>query len=180
MLIEQSAISDVYVIKPNVLSDPRGSFIKLFHEETFKIKGLQYSYKESYYSLSAKDVIRGMHLQIPPYEYAKLVYVTNGEILDVILDLRKTSKTFKKFISIDLSDENRFAVYVPEGCAHGFGVLSDNATVVYMQTSVYSPVHDTGIRWDSFGMDWGIDNPIVSLRDKNLILLEDFITPFEK
>ncbi|MEI8631931.1 dTDP-4-dehydrorhamnose 3,5-epimerase [Vibrio sp. PP-XX7] len=95
-----------------------------------------------------------MHFQIPPYDHAKLVYVTDGEILDVAVDIRKNSLTFGQYFSTVLSNENAKSLYIAKGFAHGFLTLSESATVVYMTTTVHAPKYDRGIRWDSFGFDW--------------------------
>lgn len=119
-----------------------------------------------------------MHFQVPPYENTKIVYAVSGKIMDVVLDIRKSSPAFGKYISVELSGETARAVYVPSGCAHGFLSLTDNAIVVYMQTSVYSAEHDKGILWNSFGMDWGVKDPVLSPRDHTFPTFEMFDTPF--
>ena len=106
-----------------------------------------------------------MHFQLPPYEHAKLVYVTDGEILDVTIDIRKESSTFGRYFSTILSSSNAKSLYMSKGFAHGFLTLSESATVVYQTTTVHSPEHDAGIRFDSFGFDWPVKNPLLSVRD---------------
>lgn len=118
-----------------------------------------------------------MHFQAPPQDHEKLVYVTSGEILDVILDLRKQSAGYGRFITLRLSEYGS-SVFIPKGCAHGFLALSDSATVVYNVTTVYDPKADQGIRWDSFGFDWPVTTPILSARDKGFIGFEQFQSPF--
>lgn len=171
-------LPDVYVIEPFTFADERGEFRKIYHEADFRKHGIAVQFEESFYTVSGKNVIRGMHFQVPPHAYGKLVYVTEGAILDVILDLRKNSPAYGKSISIPLSSENARQVYIPQGLAHGFAVRSDRATVTYLQTVVHSPDHDRGVRWDSFGMDWGIGNPILSERDRNFPALKDYDSPF--
>jgi dTDP-4-dehydrorhamnose 3,5-epimerase len=178
MNIINTSLDGVYLIEPDIFEDQRGFFIKTFHAEIFKEKKLSCDFQESFYSISKKNVLRGMHFQVPPYEHAKLVYVTSGGILDVVLDIRKKSATYGKFIAVNLSAKNRKYIYIPKGCAHGFLSLEDGSIVIYLQTTVYSQKHDTGIRWDSFGMDWGINNPIVSERDKTFPNFMDFKSPF--
>ena len=178
MIFIDTKIKDVYIIEQNVFKDARGSFVKTFQESEFKKRGLECSFKESYYTKSKEDVIRGMHFQTPPEDHAKLVTVIQGTIVDVILDLRRSSLTYKKYITVELSRENRKSIYIPKGCAHGFGVLSDTATAYYMVTSEHSPIHDNGIRYDSFGYDWIIKNPIVSDRDNRFDSLDEFESPF--
>jgi len=107
-----------------------------------------------------------------------MVYVIQGKILDVVLDIRKDSPTYKKCFSIILSDENKNIIHMPKGIAHAFAVLSDSATVLYFTSKGFSPNHDSGIRWDSVGFDWGIKEPIISDKDKQLQTLEKFRSPF--
>lgn len=159
-------------------TDVRGSFTKAFHEGSLREKGIDFSLRESYFSLSGRDVIRGMHFQTPPHQHAKIVFCPVGEILDVVLDLRASSPTYGQHFSQVLSAENHLALYIPEGCAHGFRALTEGAMTFYLVSSVYSPAHDTGIRWDSFGFDWGVDAPLMSDRDKGFMGLAEFHSPF--
>jgi dTDP-4-dehydrorhamnose 3,5-epimerase len=175
----ETKIEGLYLIKPNILGDARGKFIKTFHLDTFKEKGLSGDFQESFYSTSQKNVLRGMHFQTPPYDHEKLVYVPCGSILDVVLDLRKNSPTYGKSVSQHLNSENGHLFYIPKGCAHGFLSLEDNTYVTYMQTSMYAPNNDEGVHYASFGFDWGVANPIVSERDQAFVSLADFDTPFQ-
>ncbi len=177
MKFENLGIEGCYLVKNFVAHDKRGTFVKTFHEEDFRSEGLQTEFKESYYSLSKKNVIRGMHFQTPPHEHDKLVYVTHGEILDVVLDIRKASKTFGQFISVHLTALSD-SIYIPKGCAHGFLTLSSEATVVYNVSTVYNPLADAGILWSSFGFDWQVKEPIVSDRDNSFESFEVFNSPF--
>ena len=181
MKFTKTKLQDVYIIAPDVYEDDRGIFIKSFNKSIFNEADIELEFKESFYSISRKNVIRGMHFQLPPYDYAKLVYVTDGVIIDVVLDIRKDSPTYAQYVSIELSNlskKNGRQIYVPQGFAHGFAVISDRATVTYLQTAIHSPEHDSGIRWDSFGMNWNIDNPIMSERDLNFPKLSEFDSPF--
>ncbi len=145
--------------------DARGAFIKTFHDGLFKEHNINFELKESYYSFSKKGVIRGMHFQLPPHDHAKIVFCPLGAILDVIIDLRKDSLTFGKYFSIELSEQNNLAYYIPKGFAHGFQAMTENAMTFYLVSSEYSKEHDTGIRYDSFGFNWEESNPIISERD---------------
>ena len=174
----ETALKDVYIVEQNVFKDDRGAFVNTFQESEFKNRGLDCDFKESYYTKSREDVIRGMHFQTPSQDHAKLVTVIQGTILDVILDLRKNSPTYKQHIAVELSRENRKSIYIPKGCAHGFGVLSDMAIAYYMVTTEHSPANDTGIRYDSFGHDWIIKSPIISDRDSGFCTLDEFESPF--
>lgn len=177
MNIENLGIEGCYLIQNFVAHDNRGCFVKTFHEENFRNEKLQTEFRESYYSLSKKNVIRGMHFQIPPYEHDKLVYVTQGEILDVVLDIRKASATYGKYISVKLNAFN-YSIYIPKGCAHGFLTISEEATVVYNVSTVYNPSADGGILWNSFEFDWLNNNSIISERDKSFQSFKEFNSPF--
>lgn len=178
MEFNKTDIEGLYLIKPRILEDERGKFIKTFHLDTLKEHGLKGDFKEGYYSTSQKDVLRGMHFQTPPHEHEKLVYVPSGAILDVVLDIRKNSPTYGKCVSQNLNADNGYIFYIPKGCAHGFLSLEDNTNVTYMQTTMYAPNNDGGINCHSFGFDWGIKNPIVSDRDLSFDAFSDFSTPF--
>jgi dTDP-4-dehydrorhamnose 3,5-epimerase len=171
----QTSIGGVYMLNSPRLRDDRGFFRKPFSRELFKSLKLEYNFAEFFYSLSNKNVIRGMHFQKAPMECTKLVSVIAGTILDVCLDLRKSSKTFAAVFACELSEENEKSLYVPEGIAHGFAALSENAVVHYAQSASFSKGHDAGIRYDSFGFDWPIKTPVVSEKDLRLPLFEDYI-----
>lgn len=165
MEIENTYIEGLKLIHLKEFKDVRGGFIKVFNEEFFKANSLKTDFKESYYSISHKDVIRGMHFQIPPAGHTKLVYVNQGSIKDVILDIRKESATYGQFLKVTIDCNKPSLVYIPEGCAHGFMSLEDNTMVTYLQTSIYNQVCDKGIKYNSFGVEWGVKNPIMSTRD---------------
>lgn len=174
----ETKLKDVFIIEQSFFKDERGSFVKTFQESEFLKRGLEYDFKENYYTRSKEDVIRGMHFQNPPHDHAKLVTVIQGTIIDVILDLRKKSATYGEYISVELSRENRKSIYIPKGCAHGFGVFSDTATAYYMVTSEHAQSSDMGIDYNSFGYEWIIKNPIMSNRDKDFIHFSDFESEF--
>lgn len=172
-------LNGVFIIEHDVHKDSRGAFVKTFHKEEFSKMGLEWDFRESYYTRSKEDVIRGMHFQVPPYDHAKLVTIIHGTVVDVILDLRTSSPTVGRHIAVELSRENRKSIYIPRGCAHGFSVLSESAIVYYMVTSEYAPDYDRGIRFDSFGYDWKVGQPIVSERDLQFPPLGEFKDFFE-
>ncbi|MFA6587796.1 MAG: dTDP-4-dehydrorhamnose 3,5-epimerase [Patescibacteria group bacterium] len=178
MKIIQTQLNEVYIIEADAFPDDRGIFVKIYNQEIFNEHKLNFQPKETYYSFSKKNVIRGMHFQTPPADHTKLVYVTQGKILDVILDIRVGSPNYGKYITIELSAENHKAIYIPSGFAHGFLSLQENSCVIYSQTAVYSPENDNGININSFGMQWGIENPIVSKRDQNFQNFKDFKSSF--
>lgn len=166
MEIISTSVNGVYEIHCKMLQDQRGVFVKTFHAGTFSSHGLETEFKESFYSVSKKNVLRGMHFQLSPYDHAKLVYVIDGEILDVALDIKKESKCFGQFFSTLLTSTNAKGLYMDKGFAHGFLTLTETATVVYHTTTVHAPDYDRGVRWDSFGFDWGTNKIILSQRDK--------------
>lgn len=179
MKFEKTDLSGVFIIEHDVHKDARGAFVKTFHKEEFSKMGLECDFRESYYTRSKEDVIRGMHFQVPPHDHAKLVTIIHGTVADVILDLRRSSPTRGHHIAVELSRENRKSIYIPRGCAHGFSVLGESAIVYYMATSEHAPTHDKGVRFDSFGYDWKVGQPIVSERDMKFPTLEDFTEYFE-
>lgn len=180
MKLLKTALNGVFIIENFCSSDERGSFVKTFHNEFFELNGLCSSFKESYFSVSKKNVIRGMHFQLPHDEHEKLVYVIKGEVTDVVLDLRKNSKTFGEAISIVLNDKNNRSIYIPKGLAHGFKSIEENTIMVYNVSTVYNKETDYGVRFNSFGYNWEIANPIVSERDMSLVTFEKFceVNPF--
>jgi dTDP-4-dehydrorhamnose 3,5-epimerase len=165
----QSKISGCFIIEPEIKKDNRGLFVKIFNESLFKKNGINVSFKESFYSISHKNCLRGMHYQKSPHQIAKLIHATDGEVLDVFLDIRKNSPTYGQFDYCVISQENAKMIFLPEGIAHGFLTLSEKATVCYLQSREYDQESDAGILWNSFGMDWKISDPIISDRDKNFI-----------
>lgn len=172
-------LNGLKIVKINQFCDERGVFHKFFSKNDFKNLGLDSDFKEAYYSINKKNVLRGMHFQIPPAEHTKLVYVTNSKILDVCLDIRAKSATFGKYFSIELSGLIAKAIYIPVGFAHGFLALENNSCIHYLQSTCYDAKCDTGIKFDSFGFNWGDSKKIISKRDKNHINFSDFISPFK-
>lgn len=166
------------ILKTRVFEDKRGVFKKIFSADEFTLLGLATSLKESYFSVNKIDVIRGMHFQVPPAEHIKIVYVLSGKIRDVVLDIRKNSKTYGEVYSVELSAHDGKFVYIPKGFAHGFLSLEGNTIVHYLQTSCYNAECDCGISYDSIGYNWNIKNPLVSERDLSHPKLADFETPF--
>lgn len=163
---------------PAIRTDSRGKFVKTFHEDFFRQHGLAVDFREEYYTVSQRGVLRGLHFQLPPAAHAKLVYCAHGEVLDVVVDLRQGSPTYRKHYSVLLSTDKANQIYVPIGLAHGFFVVSETATVTYKVTSVYAPDLDSGILWNSAGITWPTGLPILSERDQSFSSLEKFVTPF--
>lgn len=179
MKIITTSFEGLYVLQTINHQDNRGGFQKLFNSEIFQSLGLSVDFSEMYYSVNKKDVLRGMHFQTPPYDHDKMVYVSAGKILDVVVDIRKSSKTYGKCFSIQLDAHSGKYLYIPKGFAHGFLSLEDNTIVNYAQTTCYNQQHDCGISALSCGIKWGVENPIQSTRDLTFPSLTDFETPFE-
>lgn len=171
-------IEGAYLLDNFCASDDRGSFTKMYNAEEMKSLGLSWEFEESYYSLSKKNTIRGMHFQLPPYDHVKMTHLLRGKAIDVILDLRKDSKTYKKYITIEMDEEKKQAVYIPKGCAHGFKALEDNTIMLYYVTSGHEKNSDAGILYSSFGFNWNCAEPIMSVRDQQFCSLDDFVSPF--
>jgi len=178
MRLLDEPLPGAFLIEGKSMSDQRGLFVKTFHKTAFQEMGINFVPEEEFYSVSDENVLRGMHFQLPPYDHAKLVYCTHGRALDVLVDLRKGRPTFGRSVAIELSSVNHRMFYVPSGIAHGFLALAPDTLMMYKTTVVHSPSHDAGIRWDSFGFDWGTLNPVASVRDAGLPALADFVSPF--
>ena len=178
-LRESGIIKGCFELIPRVLGDERGTFIKTFHMDVFASHGLETEFAEEYFTVSRKGVVRGLHFQIPPMEHVKLVYCVRGEVFDAVVDLRRGSPAYGQHESFRLSAEEGNMLYIPRGLAHGFCALTEDATMMYKVTSVYSPEHDSGILWNSAGIDWPSGDPVLSERDKGFVALKDYDSPFE-
>jgi dTDP-4-dehydrorhamnose 3,5-epimerase len=178
MTLTQSKLDGVFEIEQRCFEDERGLFVKPYSSNQLEKLGLDPVCEESFYSVSKQGVIRGMHFQTPPHDMAKLITVTHGAILDVVVDLRRNSATYGQSVSFELDATQRNAVYVPTGCAHGFLSLTENSVVLYYQSKGYDADTDSGIHFDSFGFNWPVSNPIVSQRDLAHPTLSDYTSPF--
>lgn len=178
MELMPTMLEGCFHVRPFLARDERGSFVKTFHAERFAELGLPIHWREEYYSTSRKGVIRGMHFQTPPHAHDKLVYIQQGRVLDVVVDLRKASRTFGKYVTLELDAACGDGLIIPKGMAHGFLARTQDVMMTYKVTTTYAPTHDAGIRWDSFGLDWGVERPLVSARDASHPALADFQSPF--
>jgi dTDP-4-dehydrorhamnose 3,5-epimerase len=178
MEIVKTKITGCFEIKHKVRNDNRGKLVKTFQAKTFQEFGLHSNFPEVYYSVSKKNVLRGLHFQVPDQHHIKIVLCLVGRILDAVVDLRVGSPTFGEHILLELSHEKANMLYVPEGCAHGFYTLTDNSVFLNQTSTMYSQKHDAGIRWDSCGIDWQKKDPIISAKDKTLIEFESYNSPF--
>ena len=172
MIIKKTKFKDLKIFKSKVYSDKRGYFREIFKEKFFKNKKFLFTCS----SLSKKNVLRGLHLQTK-FSQGKYISVVKGEIFDVVVDLRKNSKTFGKYFSIRISDKNGVSIYVPPGFAHGFLGLKNENIITYHCTNYRSKKHEVGLTWNDreIKIKWPIKKPILSNKDKNNISLKSFL-----
>lgn len=176
MKLKETGIAGLVVIEPDVHGDHRGWFMETYSKPKFEELGITCEFVQDNQSFSAqKGTLRGLHFQKNPMAQAKLLRCTAGKILDVAVDLRKNSPTYKKWYAVELSAENKRMFFMPKGMGHGFVTLSDNVEVQYKVDAVYSPVCDRSIRFDDpeIGVEWGIENPILSQKDLQAPMLKD-------
>lgn len=174
-----SKIEGCFEIRPKVHNDSRGKFVKTFHYDWFAREGLNTKWYEDYYSVSKRDVIRGLHFQVPPHDHEKLVYCVSGNVFDVLVDIRNGSPTYGMAINFHLSSDAGNMVYVPRGLAHGFCSLTNDSVVAYKVSTVHSPMHDRGVLWSSVNVDWPVSFPVISERDSKFPRLVDLISEFD-
>ena len=175
----KTQIEGCYELQPIIFDDARGRFVKTFNVVEFKKNGLETDFKEQYYSVSYKNVIRGMHFQLPPLDHVKLVCCVWGSVFDAVLDLRVGSPNYGKSEVFELSADKANSIYIPKGLAHGFCALSDEAILMYSVSTVYSSECDLGIAWDSVGVKWPVKDPIISSRDSGFSKFDQFKSPFK-
>ena len=172
MKVFHTSFEGLIIIEPTIFTDSRGYFFESYNEVALVNVGLEYNFKQENQSYSKKNVIRGLHFQSQPYPQSKLVRAIQGNILDVVVDIRNGSKTFGQYFSIELSGENQKQLLVPPGFAHGFSVLSDNAIVSYKVDNIYNKESEVGIKFDdkTLNINWQVDlqNCIVSEKDRFL------------
>ncbi|EBH9040662.1 TPA: dTDP-4-dehydrorhamnose 3,5-epimerase [Salmonella enterica] len=169
MNVIKTEIPDVLIFEPKVFSDERGFFMESFNQKVFEeAVGRKIEFVQDNHSKSTKGVLRGLHYQVEPYAQGKLVRCTAGEVFDVAVDIRKDSETFGKWVGVNISSENKRQLWIPEGFAHGFLVLSDSADFLYKTSNYYSPVHERGIVWNdpTININWPINiDKILSEKD---------------
>ncbi|MBM3233185.1 dTDP-4-dehydrorhamnose 3,5-epimerase [Candidatus Pacearchaeota archaeon] len=180
MQIRKTSLHGVLEIIPEIYEDVRGNFFENYNEMKMQEAGISGHFPLEFQSTSKKGVIRGMHFQKKPFAQCKLVRVVNGKVLDVVVDIRKNSPTYGKWISVLLSADNKVMLWIPEGFAHGFLALEDNTLMLYKLTNHYDSASLSGILWNdpALAIDWqlekhGIEKVIVSEKDKKLSLLRD-------
>ena len=176
MEIKKTDLNGVLILQPKVLEDARGSFMESYRSEWFS--GVKFIQDNE--AVSKNRVIRGLHFQRPPFAQSKLIRVLSGCILDVIVDLRKSSDTHGQVFSIELSSENKIQLLVPKGFAHGYATLSETATVLYKVDQYYNKNYDTGIHplSESLSIDWQVSDALLSKKDQTLTDSKDFKYPF--
>lgn len=173
----KTKIPDVILIKPKVFGDERGFFMETYKKEDFEKAGIKGEFVQDNHSRSRYGVLRGLHFQKEPYAQAKIVRCVRGVIFDVAVDLRRDSPTFGKWVGVILSEFNKHQLYIPRGFAHGFCVLSEVAEVVYKVDNKYAPDYEGGVIWndEDIGIEWPIDEPILSEKDKKWPTLKELI-----
>ena len=170
MQFKELTIPGVILITPDIYEDGRGFFIESYNKEVFAQNGINIDFVQDNQSFSHRNVLRGLHYQLPPFAQDKLVSVIQGSVLDVVVDIRKNSKTFGQHVMVELDNKTKQMLLVPQGCAHGFLTLSDDVYFQYKVSDQYSPKHDRGIIWNDpdLAIDWGVANPLVSEKDSKL------------
>ena len=166
---EKQKIEDVILVKPKFFGDNRGFFMETYKKSEFFKNGIQEEFVQDNHSKSTAHVLRGLHYQAKPYGQAKLVRCLKGKIYDVAVDIRKSSKTFGQYIKVELSEENKHMLFIPEGFAHGFVALTNDVELLYKTSREYAPNADRGLIWsdEDLNIDWGINfEPILSEKDK--------------
>ena len=182
MKFVNTPIEGLVIIEPTLFGDDRGYFLESYNKKEFEKAIGEISFVQDNESKSSKGVLRGLHFQKSPYAQVKLVRCIEGKVLDVAVDIREGSETFGQHVTVELSGENKKQVFIPQGFAHGFLVLSKSAIVSYKVDNSYAPAHDAGIRWDDsmLNIQWGVNerDVLVSEKDANLPFFSEFETPF--
>ncbi|MCA0431531.1 MAG: dTDP-4-dehydrorhamnose 3,5-epimerase [Bacteroidetes bacterium] len=181
MELINTPIKNLVVLQPKVFADDRGYFFESYSKSAFEKIGLNLNFVQDNQSLSSKGVLRGLHFQNNPFAQGKLVRVIKGAVYDVAVDIRKNSSTYGKWFGIELNEENKTMMYIPEGFAHGFVTLKDETIFSYKCTNVYDKASEDCIIWNDkdLNIDWKIEKPILSDKDLKGKSFKNFITLFE-
>ena len=177
----ETELPGVVIVEPQVFGDQRCYFMETYNKQAFAELGITTEFVQDNQSYSAqKGILRGIHFQNAPYAQAKLVRVTKGAVLDVAVDLRPDSPTYKQWVAVELSEENKRQLLIPRGFGHGFVTLTDDVEFLYKADNYYAPEADGGIRWNDpeLAVDWGVENPILSQKDQTSPWLKDAVTDF--
>ena len=176
-----TSIQDVKIFEPRLFHDNRGYFFESFNQQNFEETiGESVDFVQDNESISAKNVLRGLHFQAPPFAQGKLVRVTNGSVIDIAVDIRKSSKTYGQHVAVELSAENKRQLWIPPGFAHGFVALEDNTQFLYKCTAYYSPQHENTLLFNDtdLNINWNTNTPIVSDKDLVGVPFSKLQTPF--
>ncbi len=181
MKVIDTGFPGLFELEPRVFEDARGYFYESYNKSQFEQLGVREEFVQDNQSLSQSNVLRGLHFQAPPHAQGKLVRVITGAVLDVALDIRKGSPTYGKFHTVELTEENKKLFWIPAGFAHGFCTLRDNTIFAYKCTDVYNKPSEGCILWNDhdLAIDWGLDDPIISEKDKEGTPWAEFESPFE-
>jgi dTDP-4-dehydrorhamnose 3,5-epimerase len=177
----ETALPDVFILEPKVFGDYRGWFMETYSSKDMEEMGLDVQFVQDNHSFTeSQGTLRGLHYQANPMAQAKLVRVVRGAVLDVAVDIRLGSPNYLKWVSAELSSDNKRMLFIPRGFAHGFLTLTPDVEFMYKVDNLYSPAHDRSIRFDDLdiGVDWGLTNPILSDKDRNAPTLKDIGSPF--
>ena len=180
MEIVSTKIPDLHIIKPKVFEDIRGYFFESYNKQEFIRLGIDQNFVQDNESMSQKGVLRGPHFQRPPFAQGKLVRVMQGSVMDVAVDIRKLSPTYGQWVSVILSQHNKWMYWIPPGFAHGFVALEDNTVFFYKCTNGYNKESEGSILWNdpTLNIDWKMDNPVLTEKDKQAPSFEGFDSPF--
>ena len=176
MIFTETKLNGVYIIEPEKLEDDRGFFARSFDSEIFKERGLNPNVRQCNMSYNKKmGTLRGMHFQLPPFQEVKYLRCIRGKIFDAVVDLRKKSKTYKQWISVEMSAENYKMIFVPEGCVNGFQTLTDEVELFYQASQAYAPEYERGLRWNdpAFNIDWPLEPTEMSEKDRSWPLFKE-------
>lgn len=182
MIFEKTAIEGVVIVEPKIIGDNRGWFCETYSKKDFEDNGIFADFVQDNRSFSAKaGTLRGLHCQKNPRSQAKLVSCTKGKIIDVAVDIRKGSPSYLKWVAVELSEENKKMLFIPKGCLHGFLTISDDVELSYKVDDFYSPENDRSVCWcdPEIGVEWGIENPILSQKDIAAPFFKDSDVSFE-
>ncbi|MDY5050634.1 MAG: dTDP-4-dehydrorhamnose 3,5-epimerase [Candidatus Mucispirillum faecigallinarum] len=178
----KTELEGVYIVEPKVFGDSRGWFMESYSAKVFQEHGLNYNFVQDNHSFSAtKGTLRGIHFQKGDSAQAKLVRCSKGAVIDVAVDLRKGSPTYKKWVAVELSAENKRQLLIPRGFGHGFVTLTDDVEFLYKADNYYNPANDRSILWcdEEIGVNWGVENPIISEKDSKAPKLCDSDVDFK-
>ncbi len=180
MKVTETPFQGLYVVEPSVFEDNRGYFFESWNQQKFHEMNLDFTFVQDNQSMSGAHVLRGLHFQAPPWEQGKLVRVIQGSVLDVVVDIRKDQPTYGRHFSLVMSGKKKNMLWIPPGFAHGLLTLEDNTVFFYKCTQFYNRESEGAIAWNDpqLNIDWGIEDPVVSEKDKSGVLFNRFESPF--